>query len=58
MFLLSLVPHIKSMSEQQQLTFQRGVLELIEKIKYRQLPPQALDMSLSNSKPRDVQDIL
>ncbi|VEN39664.1 unnamed protein product, partial [Callosobruchus maculatus] len=34
-FLLSLVPHMTSMSQQQQLSFQRGVLELIENIKYR-----------------------
>ncbi|CAD0197990.1 unnamed protein product [Chrysodeixis includens] len=49
MFLLSLVPHMTSMSQQQQLGFQRGVLELIEDIKYRQLPRRSLDTSSSNS---------
>lgn len=49
MFLLSLVPHMTSMSQQQQLTFQRGVLELIENIKYRQLPRRSLDKNSSNS---------
>ncbi|VEN35771.1 unnamed protein product [Callosobruchus maculatus] len=49
MFLLSLVPHMTSMSQQQQLTFQRGVLELIENIKYRQLPRGSLDTNSSNS---------
>lgn len=49
MFLLSLVPHMTSMSQQQQLSFQRGVLDLIENIKYRQLPRRSLDTSSSNS---------
>ncbi|XP_077288981.1 uncharacterized protein LOC143913200 [Arctopsyche grandis] len=37
LFLLSLVPHMKSMTMLEQLSFQKGILGLIENIKYRQL---------------------
>ncbi|KAJ8952577.1 hypothetical protein NQ314_007503, partial [Rhamnusium bicolor] len=39
LFLLSLVPQMKSMTPRQQLSFQKGILELIEKIKYPQDHP-------------------
>lgn len=40
MFLLSLVPQMQSMTPREQLTFQKGILELIEKIKYPKHYPQ------------------
>lgn len=36
LFLLSIVPQMKTMSPRQQLSFQKGILDLIEKIKYPQ----------------------
>lgn len=48
LFLLSLVPHMASMSQQQQLQFQKGVLDLIENIKYRKPSHRTSDYSVDS----------